>query len=71
MRSIVTNRVAWCLSVSRSVGLSVTVISPAKIGEPIIIIMQYLYSTLKSCIGYRVAEIPFGLRIRVVPRNHY
>jgi len=33
MRPIVTYRVAW--SASRSVGLSVTVVSPAKTAEPI------------------------------------
>ena len=33
MRPIVTNRVAW--SVRLSVGLSVTLVSPAKMAEPI------------------------------------
>jgi len=48
MRPIVTDQVTW--SVGLSVGLSLTLVSPAKMAEPI--------------------EIPFGLRIRVGPRNH-
>jgi len=45
MQSIVIDRVAL------SVGLSVTLVSPAKTAEPI--------------------EMPFGLRTRMGPGNHY
>jgi len=44
MRPIVTDRVAW------SVGLSVTLVNPAKTSKAI--------------------EMPFGLWVRMDPRNH-
>jgi len=56
MRSIVTDRVAWSVSlsitpsVSQSVCLSVTVVSPAKTAEPI--------------------DMPFELWTRAGPRSH-
>jgi len=53
MRSIVTNRIAW--SISRSA----TLVSPAKMAEPI-----------EMPFGFEPIEMPFGLRTWVGPGNH-